>query len=221
MKRIITILAVSAAMLTACEGDPEIVPKTPTEAKIKELMIDYDGKVDMDAFMADVQQGVWLIDCYDTAYTNGEVLDGSELLGGSNIRRMMLLPQGVCRTFFSIMDIPCPMLYSEDFFWSVSDRAKNTLDLYSPKIEEDAKTANYAQYAARTTLELLYYKDGIFVMKGRQPFAYWGGWTSKGIYEDYCKIVGRVATDKETVDRYMSYMSYEQFKEENPELFDR
>lgn len=219
MKRFVTMLVMSAAMLTACEGDPEIVPKTPTEAKIKELLIGYDSNVDMDAFMADVQRGVWLIDSFDITYTNGEVADGSDIDGGYHLNTMMLLPDGVCRKFWSLMYMHGPMVYSEGTQWSVSDRAKNTLDLYSPSIEESAKTANYDQYAARTTLELLYYKDGVFVMKGQQPFAYMGGWTSEGIYEDYCKIVGRVATDKETVDEYLSYMSYEQFKEENPDLF--
>ena len=38
MKKLITILVLSSAMLSACEGDPEIVPRTPTEAKIRELM---------------------------------------------------------------------------------------------------------------------------------------------------------------------------------------
>lgn len=216
MRKIITILAVSAAMLTACEGDPEIVPKTPTEAKIKELMIGYDGKVDMDAFMADVQRGVWLIDEYDMIYTNGEVFNGRELIGGTFLDDMMLFPNGICRTFRK--SIPNPTVYLESQ-WSVSDRAKNMLDLYSPSIEESAKTAKYDQYAARTTLELLYYKDGVFVMKGMQPFGSWGGKTSEGIYKDYCTVVGRVATDKETVDEYLSYMSYEQFKADDPDLF--
>ena len=87
------------------------------------------------------------------------------------------------------------------------------------KSQEEAKTVNYDQYAARTTLELLYYKDGVFVMEGLQPFAYMGGRTSKGVYWDYCRIVGHIATDKATVDKYLSYISYEQYKEENPDKF--
>ena len=39
MKKLITILVLSSAMLSACEGDPEFVPKTSVEAKIHELMI--------------------------------------------------------------------------------------------------------------------------------------------------------------------------------------
>ena len=43
MKKLITILVLSSAMLSACEGDPEFVPKTSVEAKIHELMIGYDA----------------------------------------------------------------------------------------------------------------------------------------------------------------------------------
>ena len=140
-------------------------------------------------------------------------MDGAALMNS-----MMLLPTGICRTFFTLMHIPGPTVYSEGNQWSVSGEMKNTLALYNPGIEESAKTANYDQYAARTTLELLYYKDGVFVMKGRQPFAYMGGQTSKGVYEDYCRVVGHIATDKATVDRYLSYISYKQYKEENPKI---
>ena len=41
----------------------------------------------------------------------------------------------------------------------------------------------------------------------------------EGCYEDYCRVVGHIATDKETVDKYLSYVSYEQYKEENPDKF--
>ncbi len=219
MKKIIIILVLSSMMLSACEGDPEIVPRTPTEAKIQELMVGYDGKIDMAAFIADTQRGVWVVDSYDTVYTNGEIRDGRGLMGGSDIYNMMLFFEGKCRIFFWLDHLPeAPDVYKE-IQWSVSDQSKNTLSLYSPRIEEEAKTINYDQYAARTTLELLYYKDGVFVMKGLQPFAYMGGWTSKGVYEDYCRVVGHIATDKATVDRYLSYISYEQYKEENPDKF--
>ena len=141
-------------------------------------------------------------------------MDGAALMNS-----MMLLSNGVCRTFSVLMHIPGPIVYFEGDQWSVSSEMKNTLALYNPGIEESAKTANYDQYAARTTLELLYYKDGVFVMEGLQSFAYMGGWTSKGVYWDYCRVVGHIATDKETVDKYLSYISYEQYKEENPDRF--
>ena len=83
MKKLITILVLSSAMLSACEGDPEIVPRTPTEAKIRELMIGYDGKVDMNAFVTDAQRGVWVVDACDMTYTDGKVSDGSGYDGGT------------------------------------------------------------------------------------------------------------------------------------------
>ena len=218
MKKSIIILVLSSALLSACEGDPEIVPRTPTETKIQELMVGYDGKIDMAAFVADAQQGVWMIDEYDMIYTNGEVLNGQDLSGGAFLDNMMLFPDGSCHTYIWLGYILGPTVYLESQ-WSVSDQSKNTLSLYSPRIEAEAKTANFDQYAARTTLELLYYKDGVFVMEGLQPFAYMGGWTSKGVYWDYCRVVGHIATDKETVDKYLSYISYEQYKEENPDKF--
>ena len=218
MKKLITILVLSSMMLSACEGDPEIVPRTPTEAKIQELMVGYDGKIDMAAFVADAQQGVWMIDEYDMIYTNGEVLNGRDLSGGAFLDNMMLFPAGICRTFYALMYIPGPTVYLESQ-WSVSDQAKNTLAFYSPRIEDEAKTANFDQHAARTMLELLYYKDGVFVMKGLQPFGAWGGKTSEGVYKDFCRVVGHIATDKATVDKYLSYISYEQYKAENPDKF--
>ena len=39
MKKIIVILAMSAVTQSACEGDPEIVQRTPPEEKIQELMV--------------------------------------------------------------------------------------------------------------------------------------------------------------------------------------
>ncbi len=108
MKKLITILVLSSAMLSACEGDPEIVPRTPTEAKIRELMIGYDGKVDMNAFVTDAQRGVWVVDACDMTYTDGKVSDGSGYDGGTLINHMMLLPTGICRTFFTLMHIPGP-----------------------------------------------------------------------------------------------------------------
>ena len=120
MKKLITILVLSSAMLSACEGDPEIVPRTPTEAKIRELMIGYDGKVDMNAFVTDAQRGVWVVDACDMTYTDGKVSDGSGYDGGTLINHMMLLPTGICRTFFTLMHIPGPTVYSEGDQWSVS-----------------------------------------------------------------------------------------------------
>ena len=88
------------------------------------------------------------------------------------------------------------------------DRILAAIDRTTPKgVRDDAM------------LELLYYKDGVFVMKGLQPFGSWGGKTSEGVYKDFCRVVGHIATDKATVDKYLSYISYEQYKAENPDKF--
>lgn len=209
MKKIITISILSVALLTACERDADGPVRTMTEAMIEELMTDFDGGIDMDAFLADAQQGVWLVDGYDITYTNGHVEDGTKIDGPGFIYPMMLLPEGVCRKFFVLMYLPGPIVYSE-IEWSVSDRAANTLVLYSSGIEKGAEKENYDHYVARTTLELLYYRDGVFIMKGLQPFAYIGGATAEGYYEEFCTIVGRIVTDRATVDKFLSYKSYEQ-----------
>lgn len=210
------ILVLSAAMLTACDKDSQQHFTTSTQERVGELMEDFDGRVDMDAFVADVQRGVWMIDHYDITYTNGETWDGRDIIGATYLHYMMLFPDGTCRIFLSFDFSPLiPILYQE-IQWSIVDWSGNRLGLYSAQIEEDAKTAKYDQYAARTTMELLYYRDGVFIMQGMQPYASWGGLTSKGIYKDYCTVVGHIATDQATVDEYLSYLPY---KKENPDLF--
>ena len=102
------------------------------------------------------------------------------------------------RRIFYHPDDPRYEPFYEEIEWSVSESLPNTIELYNPRIELEAPTANYDQHAARTTLELLSYRKGLFVMKGMQPFAYWGGRTSDGIYYDYCLISGKLVTDRET-----------------------
>ena len=206
MKRMVAWLVLSAAVvLSACQNESGPVPKTETETIIENLMAGYEGPVDFDAFLADVQRGVWMSDHSDIVYTDGSVMK-AQLDGGNIVAPMMLFPGGTSRYFFAIM--PDPPVYSDSWRWSVSDQRENTLEFYDPWIEESAPTKKYDQYAARTTLELLYYRDGVFIMKGIQPFAYWGGDTSRGLYYDYCMIVGHIATDSETVDLYLSYGLY-------------
>ncbi|MDE5622457.1 MAG: hypothetical protein K2I59_05665, partial [Alistipes sp.] len=69
MKRLL-LIALLSALLTACNNDTEN-PLTPTQKKIAELMAGYDGKIDMAAFIAAAQQGIWQFDTIATTYTNG------------------------------------------------------------------------------------------------------------------------------------------------------
>ncbi|MDE6508474.1 MAG: hypothetical protein K2O55_01520 [Alistipes sp.] len=220
MKRLLLIMILSTAtLLAACESEYDREnPLTPTQGKAEELMNGYDGHIDMTAFLETVQQGVWLFDTLDITYTNGETYDGIKD-GSREISPMMLLPGGECRVFLRLMFNPLiPMLYQK-VEWSVSEQRANTLELYSEEIERSAETTHYDQYAARTTLELLYYQDGIFIMKGMQPFAYGGGMTSQGIYKDYCTIVGHIATDKETVEKYRACEFYDEYRAQHPDQF--
>ena len=58
MKKLITILVLSSAMLSACvKVILSLFLKLRWEAKIHELMIGYDGKIDMAVFIADAQSG--------------------------------------------------------------------------------------------------------------------------------------------------------------------
>ena len=219
MKRLLfTLFLTTATLLNACESETDQGNLTPTQEKINELMAGYDGKVDMGAFLEAVQQGVWLFDSIDIIYTNGKRYDGI-MDGGRAIDPMMFMPDGECRIFLSFMSDPrIPTLY-QTIVWSVSDRKANTIELYSEEIARDAETNHFDQYAAATTLELLYYQDGVFIMKGMQPFAYDGGMTSQGIYKDHCMIYGHIATDQETVEKFRAYESYNEYREQHPGVF--
>ncbi len=207
-KHLINILC-GLALLTACNSGSEIPTLTPEEQIIQETMGNFDGPVDMTSFVSDVQQSLWTVDRLDVSYSNGEFVSNALFDGGSVINRMMLFPDGTGRIFhFPDYDPLKPPFY-EEIEWCVSESLPNTIELYNPRIELEAPTANYDQHAARTTLELLGYREGHFVMKGMQPFAYWGGRTSEGIYYDYCLISGKLVTDRETIDTYLGYEEYD------------
>lgn len=196
-------------LLTACNSETENPILTPEEQIIQETMGDFDGTVDMTSFVNDVQQSLWTVDRLDVSYSNGELVTNARFAGGSIIQRMMLFPDGSGRIFhFPDYDPLKPPFY-EEIEWCVSESLPNTIELYNPRIELEAPTANYDQHAARTTLELLGYREGHFVMKGMQPFAYWGGRTSEGIYYDYCLISGKLVTDRETINTYLGYAAYD------------
>ena len=193
MKRIIVMVAFLATIvLSACDNESEHTPRTELEALIQNLMRDYDGQVDMEAFLTAAQKGVWLFDDYDLYLTNGEIvgpLDGATLLSP-----MMLFPDGTCRYFISVM--PAPIVYLDSWRWSVSARHENTIEI----INSESKNPT------PSLLELLYYKDGVFIMKGKLPIT---SYTSNGTTSvDYCLIVGHIATDTETVNQYLSYGPY-------------
>ena len=150
MKRLL-LFALLTALLTACNDNMEN-PLTPTQKKIAELMAGYDGKIDMAAFLAAAQQGIWQFDTIDTTYTNGETYDGIKD-GSTDLHTMMLRSAGECRIMLSFMFNPAiPRLY-QPITWNVSASQPNTIELYSEKIEQKAATYQYDQYAARNAVK--------------------------------------------------------------------
>lgn len=219
MKKTFIIAILSCTIvLPACESDNDNESINPTLLKVEEILNNRTSEPDLTAFLETAQTGVWKYDELCLHYTNGETYDGV-WSGGAPADYMMLLPDGECRIFLNLMFNPLiPMLYQK-IEWSVSEEQPNTLELYSEKIEQDAETHHYDQYAARTTLQLLYYQDGVFIMKGMQPFAYGGGMTSKGIYKDYCTFIGHIDTDEETVAEYLGCELYEEYRAQHPDMF--
>ena len=218
MKRLFVFAVLTCAIaLSACHNtDDEL--KDPTLSKIEEILGNRTSEPDLTAFLKTLQNGVWMYDDYCLFFTNGEMESGP-WDGGAPLHHMMFLPDGECRIFLSFMSDPrIPRLY-QAVAWSVSDRKANTIELYSEEIARDAETNHFDQYAAVTTLELLYYQDGVFIMKGMQPFAYDGGMTSQGIYKDHCMIYGHIATDQETVEKFRAYESYNEYREQHPGVF--
>ena len=193
MKRIIVMVALLATIvLSACDNESERTPRTELEALIQNLMRDYDGQVDMEAFLTDAQKGVWFISDYEFYLANGEIkgpLDGASLLSP-----MMLFPDGTCRYFISVM--PAPMVYSDSWRWSVSTRHENTIEIINSESENPIPSL----------LELWYYKDGVFIMKGKGAITIYASNGTASV--DYCLIVGHIATDTETVNQYLSYGPY-------------
>lgn len=216
MKKILFSLS-ACLLLAACDSDKIPVPKTRVQQEIQKIMAGSDGKVDMARFAADAQKGVIDFGGYELTYTNGETCD--QLDGAGIVHNMMLLPGGECRTFNLFFDFnpKIPPLYQQ-IEWSLSDEVPNAIELFDPEIEASAPVNNYDEYKARTTLEVLYYQNGIFVMKGIQPYAYWGGLTDKGIYKDYCLMYGEIRSDQTTIDTYLSYEEYDSYRAEHPDL---
>ncbi|MCM1150862.1 MAG: hypothetical protein NC209_07820 [Alistipes sp.] len=219
MKRLLLMLLSAATLLSACENDNDRGnPLTPTQEKVKELITGHDDPIDMSAFLETVQRGVWIFDTIDITYTDGTTYDGL-VDGGREIAPMMLLPGGECRIFLNFMFNPrIPILY-QTVAWSVSENRADTIELYSEELARESETGRYDRYEPATTLQLLYYQDGVFIMKGLQPTAYSSPQAYQGIYKDYCMVCGHIATDEETVARYRAYESYDAYREQHPDMF--
>lgn len=209
-----------ATALSACDNTTDDI-QNPSLSKIETLLNAQTTEPDFSAFLQTMQNGVWIPNDLCLFYTNGEIEDGN-WTGGSHIHDMMLLPNGECRVFWWADYNPrIPMLYLAHE-WNICTSQPNSIELYSKEYDEEMQNPDIPHadfYAPRTTMELLYYKDGVFVMKGMQPIVYSSSDAYQGIYMDYFLIHGHIDTSPETVAKYLTYEHYEEYKEQHPEMF--
>ena len=123
-------------------------------------------------FIDDIEKGVWDIDNWIT-YRNGDVWNTSfsgflnTAFGkGSQFLDLIFYADGTCRQCYLYApapynNIPYPFLYTT-LLWSF-DIENLTITLTNPQYQ--AQGSPYAQ----TSLRLLYYRYGEFVMDGLQP----------------------------------------------------
>lgn len=206
-----------SALLTACHDSDNNDSLDPGLAKIEEILNNQTSKPDFDEFLKAAQNGIWYLHEIFLFYTNGEM--ENRWWGGTPLHDMILRPDGECRIIcYRSPGSSIPTLYVP-ITWNVSASQPNTIELYSETIEQEAETHHYDQVAARTTFELLYYKDGEFIMRGMQPFVYNCGSMFPGVYKDYSIVHGQIITDKETVEKYLAYEEYDSYREQHPEMF--
>lgn len=202
----------SMILLSAC-NDNDDPQKSPTLLKIEETLNTRDTEIDLAAFLETAQKGVWKYDDICFFYTNGDMAD--EWTGGAPVNYMSFQPNGKAKVFYWQDFNPLLSKYHyNEIEWSVDPERPNTIELYSPYTEKTIKEWTSkgvkCDYAARTTMELLYYQNGVFVMKGLQPYCHSGAAVDAGIYYDYCLFLGHIDTDEATVNEYQSYPSIEE-----------
>ncbi len=156
-------------------------------------------------FINDAVGSVWMSKSYDLHFTNGEVWQDVKTAGGTHVHNMMLFSDGTARYFIFPCDPDIPTSYKE-WQWS-AEPEKLTITIYDPELEEYAETDEFTGYSARTTLELISYKEGDFVMQGVQPGSI-GVLPSQGLYIDYATIHGRICKEGDIVEEYLSYGEY-------------
>lgn len=160
-------------------------------------------KVNLNAFVADMQRGIFICTEYEAVRKNGERF--SQLDGGTWVDPMMFSSDGTGKIYFDLgLSSGTSFCYYNTIEWEVSV-SKNTIELYDPFIDIENR---YEHMASRTKLELLYYKDGHFVMKGAQPYCY------SGPFVDYTLIEGWIRFDQATLDEFAKYVPYEEIKDD-------
>ena len=142
-------------------------------ARIENLISTHPATTsDFTAFVTDLEQGVWNLDNWIT-YRNGEIWNTSfsgfvnTAFGrGSQFLDLLFYPDGECRQCYLYApapynNIPYPFLYTT-LQWNF-DPNNLTITL----INSNYQALDSPYY--KTTLRLLYYRYGEFVMDGLQP----------------------------------------------------
>ncbi len=195
MKRIYLLLAAICLCCASCNSDIEIVD--PWAGWDSPEFVGDMADDDMAAFLEDATHGVCFVDTSTMRYTNGEEVRGDLINGGRLFWPMMLDADGTCyllKTDSSNLDNP-PAGHKME--WRVSDTSKNAIELYEPDFEESDFPATVR--IPRTTIKILSYKDGRYLLRGLQPLCYE---TSSELYPDYCTVEGYIDTNPETVAHY-------------------
>jgi hypothetical protein len=165
-------LTASAMAVSGCDDGDNWTPRHQINY-VQSLVSDYPATAaDFHTFITDIEQGVWDIDNWIT-YRNDEVWNSSfsgfinSAFGkGSQFLNLIFYADGTCRQCFLYApapynNIPYPFLYTT-LLWSF-DSENLTISLTNPTYQ--AEGSPYAQ----TSLRLLYYRYGEFIMDGLQP----------------------------------------------------
>lgn len=188
---ILAVLLLLTGLATSCEKDNY---KSEFEKKVYELA-KTQKKVDFNGFISDMQRGIFICYEYECVEKNG---DRSGMMdGGTWVDDMSFSSDGNGKIYFNPNYDPSIHFY-RTIKWKTS--GNNTIELYAPYFDNSASN----HVAARTQLELLYYKNGHFAMKGTQPYSYTGP-----TIIDYILIEGYIRFDQETLDEYAAYKPYE------------
>ncbi len=206
MKRFdLMLMAVAVLSAVSCTNDSDIDPWRGWDDP------EFTGMVsegDMERFLNDIEGNIWDWTSYEITYTDGSTASNMDFVGGTHVDNMMFLPDGTVRNFHPAGPYPWDPVVYDEWFWSVKVDEKNTIELCDPDMDPEEKRSESGQSMGRTTLKLLSYKNGEFVMRGFQPFSYGGGMAHKGIFESYITITGTVEKDPALIEQYLSYEPY-------------
>ena len=173
MRRFLLLLPLVAVLSAiSCNDGDNWTPRHQINY-VQSLVTDHPATTsDFQTFISDIEQGVWDIDNWIT-YRNGEIWNTSfsgfintSFGKGSQFLNLIFYADGTCSQCYLYApapynNIPNPFLYTT-LLWSYDSQ---NLTISLTNTEYKALSSPYAQ----TTLRLLYYRYGEFIMDGLQP----------------------------------------------------